>query len=167
MASGNDKTGRVFDRGSGRLFEVPRDICVKHERACARKRKQAQYRKRCSCPREMNWRCDGLCADCPYEKRGNEVSLDCETFDRIHSGWALRHAETARMEDMFEQVDLLDRVIARFRELDSDADTIVSMWRENDRTPESAIARAIGRPQNTFSVQMKRYRAEFRRIRGY
>ena len=63
--------------------------------------------------------------------------------------------------------DLLDRLFARLRELDPDADTIITMWIDDDNVSDRAIAKALGRPQRTFADQMKKYRTELRRIRGY
>ena len=61
----------------------------------------------------------------------------------------------------------LIELIARLRELDPDADAILALWQENDKLSDRAIAKALGRPQRTFADQMKRYRTELRKIRGY
>ena len=44
---------------------------------------------------------------------------------------------------------------------------ILALWQENDKLSDRAIAKALGRPQRTFADQMKRYRTELRKIRGY
>ena len=75
--------------------------------------------------------------------------------------------ETPSIESVVADRDLLDRLFARLRELDPEADTIIAMWRDNDKVSNRAIAEALGRPQRTFADQMKRYRTELRRIRGY
>ena len=71
------------------------------------------------------------------------------------------------LEDDAADRDLLARLIARLRELDPDADAILTLWQENDKISDRAIAKALGRPQRTFADQMKRYRTELRKIRGY
>ena len=71
------------------------------------------------------------------------------------------------MEDVIADRDLLARLIARLRELDPDADAILTLWQENDKISDRAIAKALGRPQRTFADQMKRYRTELQKIRGY
>ena len=60
---------------------------------------------------------------------------------------------------------LLEQLIQRLRELDPDADRIIQMLGEE--MSDRAIAKALGRPQRTFADQMKRYRTELRKIRGY
>ena len=56
---------------------------------------------------------------------------------------------------------------ARLRELDPDADIIIAMWMDDDKVSDRVIAKALGRPQHTFVSQMRKYRTELRRIRGY
>ena len=73
----------------------------------------------------------------------------------------------ATIESIIADRDLLDRLFARLRELDPDADTIITMWIDDDNVSDRAIAKALGRPQRTFADQMKKYRTELRRIRGY
>ena len=41
------------------------------------------------------------------------------------------------------------------------------MWMDDDNVSDRAIAKALGRPQRTFADQMKKYRTELQRIRGY
>ena len=64
-------------------------------------------------------------------------------------------------------LEIKARLIERLRELDPDADAILTLWQENDKISDRAIAKALGRPQRTFADQMKRYRTELRKIRGY
>ena len=44
---------------------------------------------------------------------------------------------------------------------------IIAMWMDDDNVSDRAIAKALGRPQRTFADQMKKYRTELRRIRGF
>ena len=76
-------------------------------------------------------------------------------------------SEAPAIESIIADRDLLDRLFARLRELDPDADTIITMWMDDDNVSDRAIAKALGRPQRTFADQMKKYRTELRRIRGY
>ena len=64
-------------------------------------------------------------------------------------------------------LEIKARLIERLRELDPDADAVLALWQENDKISDRAIAKALGRPQRTFADQMKRYRTELRKIRGY
>ena len=52
-------------------------------------------------------------------------------------------------------------------DLDPDADSIIAMWMNDDSVSDCAIAKALGRFQHTFADQMRKYRTELRRIRGY
>lgn len=76
-------------------------------------------------------------------------------------------SEAPAIESIIADRDLLDRLFARLRELDPDADTIIAMWMDDDNVSDRAIAKALGRPQRTFADQMKKYRTELRRIRGF
>ena len=76
-------------------------------------------------------------------------------------------SEAPSIERVIADHDLLDRLFARLRALDPDADTIIAMWMEHGKISDRAIAKALGRPQQRFAEQMKAYRAEFRRFRGY
>ena len=51
------------------------------------------------------------------------------------------------------------------QQLRQDADRIIEML-GNDMS-DRAIAEQLGRKQRTFADQMKRYRTELRKIRGY
>ena len=167
MRSDGVKTHRIFDRDTGVWIIVPRVTGLEYDRMLAKKRMKAQRFKYCCCPRKKYWLCDGICDDCEYGIPGNTVSIDSESFEKFYSEWELRQSAAIEMEDTVERNDLLERVIARFRELDKDADVIVSLWRDDERMTQSAIAKALGRSRQTFSYQMTRYRNEFRKIRGY
>ena len=74
--------------------------------------------------------------------------------------------EATSMEDLVADHDLLQRLFARLRELDPDADHIIALMAD-DKISDRAIANALSRPQRTFSDQMKRIRTELRKVRGY
>ena len=59
---------------------------------------------------------------------------------------------------------MLKHLIARFRELDPDADRIIQMRLDNPKISDRKIAEALGRPQRTFADQMKRYYTELHKI---
>ena len=68
------------------------------------------------------------------------------------------------IEDIIADRELLKRLIARFRELDPDADRIIQMRLDNPKISDRKIAEALGRPQRTFADQMKRYYTELHKI---
>lgn len=108
-----------------------------------------------------------FCEDCEYRRAGDMLSLDAPEGDGSVTLLDQQEVSGPRMEDVIADRDLLARLIARLRELDPDADAILALWQENDKLSDRAIAKALGRPQRTFADQMKRYRTELRKIRGY
>ena len=119
----------------------------------------------CICPKKYSWKCDANCDLCEYRAIGDKVYLN-EPSPNGSTDWYNAIPDTESVVD--EIVDdriLLAKLIARFRELDPDADLIIEML-ANDYSGRK-IAEALGRKQRTFADQMKRYRTEFRRIRGY
>ena len=79
----------------------------------------------------------------------------------IHSLTANAHSA---IEDICADRDLLKHLIARFRELDPDADRIIQMRLDNPKISDRKIAEALGRKQRTFADQMKRVYTELHRI---
>lgn len=108
-----------------------------------------------------------VCMDCEFCK-ASVISLDAPQGDDEDTTLmdAIPDGRTLLEDDAVDR-DLLARLIARLRELDPDADAILTLWQENDKISDRAIAKALSRPQRTFADQMKRYRTELRKIRGY
>ena len=157
----------LYDRSTRMWFEVPAEVYESYVRECNTYRKKKQDHGLCSCSRTKWWLCDMVCMDCEYRK-ASTISLDepqgddkdITLMDVIPDGRPL-------LEDDAVDRDLLARLIERLRELDPAADTILTLWSENDMISDRAIAKALSRPQRTFADQMKRYRTELRKIRGY
>ena len=143
----------IYDRTTGEKIPVSKEIRDAYYGEAARIRMKEQAHGRCVCPQSKVWACDGDCLICEYRRSGDLASLDVPIGE---DG-----------EDTLMDRDLLDRLFARLRELDPDADTIITMWMDDDNVSDRAIAKALGRPQRTFADQMKKYRTELRRIRGY
>ncbi len=157
----------IYDKPTCTWFEVPADVYESYIRECNTHRKKKQDHGLCNCPRNKWWLCDMVCMDCEFRK-SRTISLDAPQgddeditlMDAVPDGRTL-------LEDDAADRDLLTRLIARLRELDPDADAILALWRENDKISDRAIAKTLGRPQRTFSDQMKRIRTELRKVRGY
>ena len=154
------KPYRIYDRNLKKWFEVPADYYKEYDRERTAFRKRMQDHGRC-------WLCDMFCEDCEYRRAGDMLSLDAPEGDDSVTMLDQQEVPGPRMEDVIADRDLLARLIARLRELDPDADAILALWQENDKFSDRAIAKALGRPQRTFADQMKRYRTELRKIRGY
>ena len=67
---------------------------------------------------------------------------------------------------MADQI-LLASLIEKLREMDPDANTILRIWLDNpDGISDRKVADLLGRAPSTFRDQMKKFRAEARKIRG-
>lgn len=158
---------RIFDKVSKTWLEVPLEYFKEYDRERTAYRKRMQDHGRCCCPRNKWWLCDMLCEDCEYRRAGDLLSLDAPEGDGSVTMLDQQEAPGPRMEDVIADRDLLARLIKRLRELDPEADTILALWQEDFTMSDRAIAKALGRPQRTFADQMKRYRTELRKIRGF
>ncbi len=158
----------IYDRKTKTKLPVSREVRDAYYGEAARIRMKEQAHGRCVCPQSKVWACDGDCLTCEYHRSGGLVSLDVPiSEDGEDTLQDLVPSETPSIESVIADRDLLNRLFARLRELDPDADTIIAMWQDNYKVSDRAIAEALGRPQRTFADQMKKYRTELRRIRGF
>lgn len=157
----------IYDRNLKKWFEVPADYYKEYDRKRTAFRKRMQDHGRCCCPRDKWWLCDMFCEECEYRRAGDLLSLDAPEGDDSVTLLDQQEADGPRMEDVIADRDLLARLIKRLQELDPDADTILALWQEDSTMSDRAIAKALGRPQRTFADQMKRYRTELWKIRGF
>ena len=127
--------------------------------------KREQHHHRCMCTRKYIWKCDGNCDLCEYHAAGDMLSLDVPTEDGNANMYDIIPDSAPTMEDVLSDAMLLEQLIARFRELDPDADRIIELLM--DELSDRKIAEKLGRPQRTFADQMKKIRTELRKIRGY
>ncbi len=127
--------------------------------------KREQYHHRCMCTKKYIWKCDGNCDLCEYHVVGDMLSLDMPSEDGNANMYDSIPDTAPTMEDVISDAILLEQLITKFRELDRDADRIIEML--SDEKSDRAIAERLGRKQRTFADQMKRYRTELRKIRGY
>ena len=127
--------------------------------------KREQHHHRCMCPKKYIWKCDGNCELCEYQAAGDMLSLYVPTEDDNANMYDAIPDTAPTMEDVISDAILLETLITKFRELDPDADRIIEML--DDELSDRKIAEQLGRKQRTFADQMKRYRTEFRKMRGY
>lgn len=162
------KTHRIYLKSTKEWVAVPEEFYCEHTRFYDAFRKKAQYHGKCACPKQKFWLCDGDCFNCEFRRAGDILSLDfenenedgdtCSPLDSVPDSAPL-------MADVVADKLLLEQLIQRLRELDPDADRIIQMLGEE--MSDRAIAKTLGRPQRTFADQMKRYRTELRKIRGF
>ena len=117
------------------------------------------------CTKKYLWKCDGNCDLCEYHAAGDMLSLDVPTEDGNANMYDTIPDTASTMEDVLSDAMLLEQLIARFRELDPDADRIIELL--GDELSDRKIAEQLGRKQRTFADQMKKIRTELRKIRGY
>lgn len=127
--------------------------------------KREQYHHRCMCPKKYLWKCDGNCDLCEYHTAGDILSLDVPTEDGNANMYDTIPDTAPTMEDVLSDAMLLEQLIAKFRELDPDADHIIELL--GDELSDRKIAEQLGRKQRTFADQMKKIRTKLRKIRGY
>lgn len=162
------KIHRIYPKSTKEWVAVPEEFYCEHTRFYDAFRKKAQYHGKCACPKQKFWLCDGDCFNCEFRRAGDILSLDfenenedgdtCSPLDSVPDSAPL-------MADVVADKLLLEQLIQRLRELDPDADRIIQMLGEE--MSDRAIAKTLGRPQRTFADQMKRYRTELRKIRGF
>lgn len=164
----NQKHPFIYDRTTGEKIPVSKEVRDAYYGEAARIRMKEQAHGRCVCPQSKVWACDGDCLICEYRRYGDLASLDVPIGeDGEDTLMDMVPSEAPAIESIIADRDLLDRLFARLRELDPDADTIIGMWQADWKVSDRAIAEALGRPQRTFADQMRKYRTELRRIRGY
>nr|DAQ03024.1 MAG TPA: RNA polymerase sigma factor [Caudoviricetes sp.] len=146
----------IYYRATNQKIPVVKEVHDAFYKQADRIRHKEQYHGRCMCPHKYIWKCDGDCLGCEYQATGNISSLDQHLSDG--EGTLSDYiADTApSMEDICADRDLLVRLMERFREIDPDADRIIQMRLENPKISDRKIAETLGRPQRTFSDQMKR-----------
>ncbi len=127
--------------------------------------KREQHHHRCMCTKKYFWKCDANCDLCEYHAAGDTLSLDVPTEDGNANMYGTIPDTAPTMEDVLSDAMLLEQLIARFHELDPDADRIIEQL--GDELSDRKIAEKLDRPQRTFADQMKKIRTELRKIRGY
>lgn len=126
--------------------------------------KREQYHHRCTCPCYYLWKCDAQCDLCEYHAPDISSLDEPLPEDNGTLGNYIPDSKPS-IEDVISDAILLEQLIAKFRELDSDAYRIIEML--GNELSDRKIAEQLGRKQRTFADQMKRYRTELRKIRGY
>lgn len=158
----------IYDRNTKTKIPVSKEVRDAYYGEAARIRMKAQAHGRCVCPQKDVWTCDGDCLVCEYQRSGDQASLDVPIGeDGEDTLLDVVPDEPPSIESVVADRDLLDRLFARLRELDPEADTIIKMWKADWKVSDRTIAEALGRPQRTFADQMRKYRTELRRIRGF
>ncbi len=161
----NQKTYFIYVRSTSQKVLVTKEQHDTFYKEADRIRHKEQNHGRCMCPYRFIWKCDGDCLDCEYHAAGDISSLDQPLSDGNGTLGDYIPDRSKPMEKVIADRMLLEQLIARFRELDPDADRIIELL--GDELSDRKIAEQLGRKQRTFADQMKKIRTELRKIRGY
>ena len=161
----NLSTPFIYLRSTGEKIPVTKEQHDAFYKEASRIRDKEQNHGRCVCPYRYIWKCDGDCIDCEYHRAGDTLSLDVPTEDGSNDLYNTVSDTAPTMEDVIADRILLEHLFAKLRELDPDADLIIELL--GNGLSDRKIAEALGRKQRTFADQMKKYRTELRKIRGY
>jgi len=161
----NLSTPFIYLRSTGEKIPVTKEQHDAFYKEASRIRDKEQNHGRCVCPYRYIWKCDGDCIDCEYHRAGDTLSLDVPTEDGSNDLYNTVSDTAPTMEDVIADRILLEQLFAKLRELDPDADLIIELL--GNGLSDRKIAEALGRKQRTFTDQMKKYRTELRKIRGY
>lgn len=161
----NLSTPFIYLRSTGEKIPVTKEQHDAFYKEASRIRDKEQNHGRCVCPYRYIWKCDGDCIDCEYHRAGDTISLDVPTEDGSNDLYNTVSDTAPTMEDVIADRILLEQLFAKLRELDPDADLIIELL--GNGLSDRKIAEALGRKQRTFADQMKKYRTELRKIRGY
>ena len=161
----NQKTYFIYVRSTGEKLPVTKEQHDSFYKEADRIRHKEQDHGRCMCPYRFIWSCDGDCLDCEYHAAGDISSLDQPLPDGNGTIGDYIPDRSKAMEEVIADRMLLEQLIARFRELDPDADRIIELLK--NKLSDRKIAEQLGRKQRTFADQIKKIRTELRKIRGY
>jgi len=157
---------RIYDKATRQWFEVPAEAYQAYDRDRTAFRKNMQHQGRCKCPRSKWWLCDMMCMYCEFRSDGT-MSLDApQGEDEDMTLMDCIPDDSLPFEDVQADRDLLDRLIARLKEIDPDADFLLANWKKEERVSDRALAEALGEKQRTFADRMKRVRTELWKMRN-
>ena len=163
-----NKCKKIYDKNNKKWYTISDEFYKAHDRYCNTTRKRMQYQGHCWCPKGKWWLCDAHCLDCEFYISSTD-SLDEPIFndDGSNNGILLDHvADTkAIAEKIISDRNLLQYLCAKLRELDPEADKLITIWRNHpDGISDRKLAKMLGRPQRTFADEMKRFRKKYHHL---
>jgi hypothetical protein len=159
------KQNRIYIKSAKAWFDVPEDQYQAYDRRVCAIRKRMQYHGECICTKRNFWLCDGMCQDCVFY-RPAAVSLNTPLPDGDGTLEDYVPGNAPTPEEIVSDKLLLESLIDHLREIDPDADQIIQIWKDNpDGISDRKVAQMLGRAQRTFAYEMKKFRADCRKIR--
>ncbi len=166
MKTNDNQSKRIYDKTTKQWYEIPEDQYREYDRWRTALRKRMQYRGECFCPRSKWWLCDGNCLDCEF-RDNTTVSLNHPLPDGEGTLEDYVPCNAPTPEEIVSDKILLECLIDHLRENDPDADQIIQIWKDNpDGISDRKVAQMLGRAQRTFAYEMKKFRADCKKIRG-
>lgn len=160
------KQYRIFNKSNNTWLDVPEDQYREYDRRISAIRKRMQYHHECFCTKKNLWLCDGMCQDCDYY-RPAALSLSTPLPDGEGTLEDYVPSNAPTPEEIVSDKILLNHLIAHLREIDPDAEQIIQIWKDNpEGISDRKVAQMLGRAQRTFAYEMKKFRADCRKIRG-
>lgn len=128
--------------------------------------KRMQRSGQCVCPRNMLWRCDGDCVDCPYRACGNEVYLS--TPIKETGGLDLSEIladNQSGPESLAMDRALLDALYRELSALDHEGRHICQLMMEHS---EREAAELMGLSRSSFKRRWAKLRVQLQeKLRDY
>ena len=148
---------RIYDKQTKTWFEVTPEQYAEFDQWRTNKRKREQYHRRCMCPRNKWWLCDGMCDDCEFHAPGDVLSLDKPVSNDDGDEVTLLDTlidPAPSIESILCDKAELDQLFARLDELMPEARKIGRL-RLKGLTDE-AIAEVIGIKRTTFRSRIEK-----------
>lgn len=106
----NENQYYIYSRSTGERIYVTQQEFEDYYRGINTYRKAQQRSKNCVCPERKRLDCDMDCLDCPYYRRGNNLSLDYTETDDDGN-------EKAWIDDLADPTAPIDEIVANSMEL--------------------------------------------------
>lgn len=166
MKTNDNQSKRIYDKTIKQWYEIPEDQYREYDRNRTALRKRMQYHGECVCTKKNFWLCDGMCQDCVYYRpAATSLSTSLPDGEGTLEDYVPCNAPTP--EEIVSDRILLKLLIDHLRENDPDADQIIQIWKDNpDGISDRKVAQMLGRAQRTFAYEMKKFRADCKKIRG-
>lgn len=159
MKSNENNVKRIFDKQPKQWFEVTPEQYEEFDRWRTNLRKREQYHKRCMCPRNKWWLCDGMCDDCEFHAAGDVLSLDKTVSNDDGDETRLLDSipsSTSNLNDIILDQILMQQLLKRLDELMPEAREIGRLRQMNIKDED--IADAIGIKRTTFRSRIEKAR---------
>lgn len=121
-------------------------------------RRRQQEHGRCVCPANKRYLCDMDCWTCRFHKAGDELSLDYTMTDGEgnEKSWVEDLVDdTPSTQSILEDYELLDALISKFHELDTDKRLICELLLQEKSEREIASIMGVSR-QSTINYKKKK-----------